>query len=360
MQQEESQHTELRKIKMKNIIYPIIIGLGVVGYMIYDDFNVDALATLRFDVKSLFWLFIAVLFMFGRDLGYAIRLKVLSGGSLSWLETVRIIMLWEFTSAITPSAIGGTSFAIIYVHKGGMTVGRSSAIVLLTSFLDELYFVIMFPIFYFVIGESALFSVAGVSQSTQNSIFSFFITGYILKFLYTLFISYGLFVRPRGLKWIIVKFFSLKWFRKWREAAARTGDDIITSSAELKKKKIGFWLKVFGATFLSWSSRYLVVNAIIMAFFFTTDHFLLFARQFVMWVMMLVMPTPGGSGFSEFFFQKYLGEFFPVAGVAIIVALIWRLITYYPYLVIGVIIFPRWLREKFPIKKASKKLTIKK
>lgn len=349
-QQQETQQTELRKIKMKNIIYPIIIGLGVVGYMIYQDFDVEALSALKFNATTVFWLVVAMLFMFGRDLGYVIRLKVLSGERLSWLESVRIIMLWEFTSAITPSAIGGTSFAIIYVHKGGMSVGRSSAVVLLTSFLDELYFVIMFPILYFIIGESQLFGIAGVSASMQNSIFTFFMIGYALKTAYTLFISYGLFIRPRGLKWIIVKFFSIKWLRKWRDAAVRTGNDIIVSSEELKKSNFRFWLKVIGATFLSWSSRYLVVNAIIMAFFFTTDHFLLFARQFVMWVMMLVMPTPGGSGFSEYFFKEYLGEFFPTAGVAIIIALLWRLITYYPYLIIGVIVFPRWLREKFPLK----------
>lgn len=349
-EQNDSQQTELRKIKMKNIIYPIIIGLGVVGYMIYQDFDSDALASLAFTARSFVWLFIAILFMFGRDLGYVIRLKVLSGGRLSWIESVRIIMLWEFTSAITPSAIGGTSFAIIYVHKGGMSVGRSSAVVLLTSFLDELYFVVVFPILYLLIGKD-LFTIAGVSQSLQNSIFSFFLAGYTLKLAYTIFISYGLFVRPRGLKWIIVKIFSIRWLRKWREAARRTGDDIITSSVELKKSNFLFWLKVVGATFLSWSSRYLVVNAIIMAFFATSDHLLLFARQFVMWVMMLVMPTPGGSGFSEYFFKEYLGEFFPAAGVAIIIALIWRLITYYPYLIIGVIVFPRWLRAKFPIKK---------
>lgn len=346
--QQDHQRKELRQIKMKNIIYPIIIGLGVVGYMIYRDFDIEAFRTLSFNFHTIVWLLVAILFMFGRDIGYIIRIKVLSDGKLSWFESFRIIMLWEFTSAITPSAIGGTSFAIIYVHKGGISVGRSSAIVLLTSFLDELYFVVMFPVLFLILGYRNLFEIGEVANSMQTSIFTFFIIGYSLKLAYTLFISYGLFVKPRGLKWIIVKVFSIRFLRKWREAAVRTGDDIIVSSGELRRKKVSFWLKVLGATFLSWSSRYLVVNAIVIALFAATnEHLLLFARQFVMWVMMLVMPTPGGSGFSEFFFAKYLGEFFPVAGVAIIVALIWRLITYYPYLIIGVIVFPRWLRSKF-------------
>ncbi len=349
--QNEAQETELRKIKVRNIVFPIIIGLGVVGYMIYNDYDAEAVRQLTFDGNSFFWLMIAILFMFGRDIGYIIRLKVLAGDKISWIEATRVIMLWEFTSAITPSAVGGTSFAIIYVHKAGISVGESSALVLLTSFLDELYFVIMFPVFYFTLGQKALFTIPNLSGGMGDTIFSFFIAGYLIKTIYTFFISYGLFIRPRGLKWIIVKVFSIKWLRKWRDAAVRSGDDIIVSSKELKRKGIIFWLKALGSTFLSWSSRYLVVNAILMAFFDSTDHFLLFARQFIMWVMMLVMPTPGGSGFSEFFFKEYLGEFFPAVGIAIIIALVWRLITYYPYLVIGVIVFPRWLRAKFPIRK---------
>lgn len=65
-----------------------------------------------------------------------------------------------------------------------------------------------------------------------------------------------------------------------------------------------FWLKTFGATFFSWTARYWVVNAILVAFWFGrydwAQHFLIFARQLVMWIMMLVSPTPGGSGFAEF------------------------------------------------------------
>ena len=85
-----------------------------------------------------------------------------------------------------------------------------------------------------------------------------------------------------------------------------------------------------------------------LAFFTVSDHALLFARQLVMWIMMLVSPTPGGSGFTEFIFSEYLGDFLPqVAGVAVVMALLWRLITYYPYLIIGVIMVPAWIRNRF-------------
>ena len=34
-------------------------------------------------------------------------------------------------------------------------------------------------------------------------------------------------------------------------------------------------------------------------------------------------------------------------GAATLIALLWRGVTYYPYLAIGAIIFPRWIKKKF-------------
>ena len=346
---EQNNHqTHLAKIKIGNIIYPILIGLGVVAYLIWKEFDIEAFTSLSFTGKTVIALLLAILCMFGRDIGYIIRLKVLSSNQLSWVQAFRVIMLWEFTSAITPSAIGGTSFAIIYVHKEGINLGKSSSIVLLTSFLDELYFVIMFPLLIALIGPSTLFGdIADGKLSLEGSIVVIAFIGYALKTAYTLFISYGLFINPSGFKWLLYQIFRIKPLRRWQKKAEVVGDEIIESSNDIKGKNIKFWVKVLSATFLSWSSRYLVVNAILFGFFVGTDHLLLFARQLVMWIMMLVMPTPGGSGFTEYLFKVYLSDFIPEASLAILMALFWRLVTYYPYLIMGAIIFPRWVKSKF-------------
>ena len=109
-----------------------------------------------------------------------------------------------------------------------------------------------------------------------------------------------------------MKCFKLKLLRKWRHSANEAGSDIIRNSYELRHMPFSFWLKTFGATFFSWTARYWVVNAILMAFFVLKDtdwatQFLIFARQLIMWIMMLISPTPGGSGFAEFVFKEYRG-----------------------------------------------------
>ncbi|MDL2330991.1 flippase-like domain-containing protein, partial [Odoribacter sp. OttesenSCG-928-A06] len=335
--------------------YPILIGLAVVSYMLYKEFDINAFKEIVFTSSSLFWLLVALLCMFARDLGYVIRIRILSGERLSWKQSIRVIFLWEFTSAVTPSAIGGTSIAILFVNKEGIKVGRSSAIVMATSFLDELYFIIMFPLILLCVNQTQLWSIVGANQAVADGLFWIAIAGYSVKLAYLLVLSYGLFRNPRGLKYLLMQCFRLKLLRKWRQNANEAGTDIIRNSHELKRMPFSFWLKTFGATFFSWTARYWVVNALLMAFwagrYGWAEHFLIFARQLIMWIMMLVSPTPGGSGFAEYVFSKYLGEFLPGAGVAVAMAILWRLISYYPYLFVGAFMVPRWVAKHFGTKK---------
>lgn len=351
----------LLKLRKTKVIYPVLLGVGAVVFIFLRKFDPAVFKNISFTPVVAFWIFIAICLMAVRDIGYMIRLKILSDDDLSWIQTFRIIMLWEFTSAITPSAIGGTSLAIIFVSKEGISLGKASAIVMATSFLDELYFILTFPMLLLFIQWERLFEVAGEIDGTGTFSKGFFliaIIGYSVKVIYTLILSYGLFFNPRGLKWLLLWVFKLPILRRWRQGANEAGTEIISSSYELRIKPVGFWLKSFGATILSWTSRYWVVNALFLAFFVVPDHFILFARQLVAWIMMLVSPTPGGTGFSEIVFVEYLGNLVNASpelkgSFASILALIWRLISYYPYLIIGFIIFPKWIKMKFGLQSDS-------
>lgn len=344
---ENTNKTPLKKIKTSRIFYPILIGLGVVGYMLYDEFDITSFNTINFTITTAIWILIAALMMGLRDFGYMLRFRILTGKELSWKQCFNIIMLWEFTSAVAPAALGGTSIAVYYVHKEGISGGRSTALVMAASFLDELYFIIIFPIVFLLIG-SKLFAVGG-ELSFANKFFYFAFIGYLIKLGFVALVGYGLFINPRGMKGLLLRIFKIRFLRKKRYSMLKIGNDLIENSRILKQQPFSFWLKSFGATVFAWTARYWVVNALLLAFFLGYDHehFLIFARQVMMWIMMLVSPTPGGSGFAEFIFTKYLSEFIPIGGIAIAMAFLWRLISYYPYLFIGVIIIPRWIKKKF-------------
>lgn len=338
----------------KRIYIPILFGLGIVAILLFRNFDKEAFQHFPITTRALFFLLLAVLFMVFRDVGYMIRIRILTRQKLKWKQSFRVIMLWEFASAVMPSAVGGTTIAMIFVNKEGINLGKSTAVVMATSFLDELYFILMFPLLLLIIKIPTLFAVGivGESFSWTNEFLWFAVIGYSLKLVYTIVLSYGLFVNPRGLKWLLLWVFKLPFLRRFRYNAHLTGTDIITSSRELKAQSFWFWIKAFTATFLSWTSRYFVVNAIMLAFFTVSDHFLLFARQLVMSNMMLIMPTPGASGFSELIFKSYLKDFIPLTGnvadtSAVLLSFIWRLVSFYPYLLIGTLILPAWVRKHF-------------
>lgn len=349
----------VRRIRPRNIILPVAIGLIIVVLLLKREYSQDALSNLVFERKSIFFLLIALACMICRDLGYMIRIRILTDNDLTWKQAFRVIMLWEFTSSISPSTIGGTAVALVFIHKEGISVGRSSSVVLVTSFLDELYFVIMFPVLFIIIGGNNLFMQDGMLSGRQwfsNELFLIAIVGYLIKLTWVILVGYGLFLNPRGIRSLIIKLFKLPGLKRWYEAAVNAGDDIITSSKHISSKPFHFWVKAGLATFLSWTARYWVANAVLTAFFEVREHFLIFARQLVMFIMMIISPTPGGSGIAELIFSRYLSDFVPVdadhiAATALAIALIWRAISYYPYLIAGIIIAPGWIRKSFITKK---------
>jgi uncharacterized protein (TIRG00374 family) len=324
--------------------------MGVIIYMLTREFNFADLRQISITGHTVFWIFIAFCFMLARDAGFTIRYRYLTEKQLSWKQCIKVTLLAEFGTAITPSSVGGSSMAVIFLTKENIPVGRSTAMVFVTLLLDEMFFVVTFPVLLFFIPFHTLFSG---NTAFESGVLILFIVAYTLKMLLCTILIVGLFFKPQAIRWLIIKLFRLPFLRRWHKSAAKAGDDLVVSAKEIRGKSRSYWFPLVTATILSWGSRYLVVNAIFMAFFQVHDNLLIFARQFIMWIVMVISPTPGGSGFSEFIFKQYLSEFIPLAGVVPLIILLWRLLTYYNYLFIGALIVPRWVKKSFGRKEES-------
>lgn len=343
------EHRRILSIfRFHRVIIPVLLGLGVVSYLVFRDFDPAPFYGIRWTNYSLLWIVIALLLMATRDLAYMYRIRLLTEKKLSWRKSFDVIMLWEFASAVTPSVVGGSAVALFIVSKEGIPPGRSTAIVMITALLDELFYIIMVPLLLILVGTGRLFNSSSsfLLFDTQIGVQGIFLIGYLFIIFLTSVISYGIFIKPRGFKWILLRFFKIPILRKWRVKAGEAGDDIITTSAEMRGKPVIFWVRAFISTFFSWTARFWVVNFLILSITPVSDHFLIFARQLVMWVILLISPTPGGSGIAEFVFSDFLGDFIPI-GLTAALALMWRLISYYPYIFIGAIVLPNWLKRVF-------------
>ncbi len=336
-----------RFFSFRRVFIPILIGLGVGLFLIYNNTDLDILKNIRWNRTSYFWLLMGVLMVIFRDLGYIIRLRMLTDKELSWRRSFQVIMLWEFASALTPSIVGGSAVAMFIIHKEKIPLGRASAVVMITALLDELFYLITVPIVLLLIGDYPLFSNSSfiVFGQSFNS-FTLFLIGYGFMLVLSFFILYAVFIDPKKIKRFLLKFFHIRFLKKWKHGALNTGNDLVTTSREMKGKSFFFWIKTFAATFFSWTARFLLVNFLILAFMPVDNHFHIYATQMVMWVIMLISPTPGGSGIAEYIFNDFL-KIFLVAGLAPVLAVIWRILSYYIYLIVGSIILPGWIQRVF-------------
>ena len=206
------------------------------------------------------------------------------------------------------------------------------------------------------IPQNELFGFSHNSFETGLKLVFWIVYGVLVAWTALLFL--GIFVKPNGIKNALIFIFRFRWLRRWQPAVAALGDNMVAASRELRSRPAKWWLRVFSATILTWSSRFMVVNALFLGFVPYADQLVVFGRQFVVWVVLMVSPTPGGSGISEWLFTEYYGDMLHNAGIALIIALFWRIITYYVYLIIGVFLAPSML--KAPRKNTDKnKLTQK-
>lgn len=344
----------LNALKPSRIILPIGIGLSVAAYLLFKNFDADQFSFLQWSAAAGMWIFISLLMMVIRDFAYIIRLKLLTDGKLSWRQAFEVIMLWEFSSAISPSVVGGTAPAIYFLFKEKLSAGKSTAVVLAAIFLDELFFILAIPILLLIFGNT-IFPSQDLIRFSQLKYY--FWVGYGLIFIYTALLGYAIFINPYIIKALFKWLFRFPLIKRWQEKVCLLADQLIETSKWFKTKSFSFWLKSFAATFVSWTGRYWVVNFMFMAFFIENlgwrEHFLIYARQLSMWILLLVSPTPGGSGLAELFFDDFLGDFIPNVSWIIPMALLWRLISYYPYLFIGAIILPRWVNRVFKKEKKN-------
>ncbi|MEZ4910809.1 MAG: lysylphosphatidylglycerol synthase transmembrane domain-containing protein [Saprospiraceae bacterium] len=344
----EDHSSVLKELKISKVILPAIIGIAVVMYMMQRQLHLEDLNSVQWRDQAIFWVSMGILTYIIRHLFYAWRLKIVSDDEFSWLKAMQLIVIWEFSSAVSPTSVGGSAVAFLLISQEKISAARTIAIVLYTMVLDTLFFIMTLIILYFIYGPQIIRpGMVGLGDIDGYGIT--FITVLLFMIGYGFLFFYGLFINPRSIKRIFI--FVSKWriMAKIRESMRNTAMDIETASKQITTKPNKFHILAFTATAGAWIMRFLVINCLILAFvpniqndFF--DQMIIFSRGAVMYVVTAFSPTPGAAGVAEYLFGGFYSDYIP-SGISVIIAIVWRLITYYSYLLIGVIIIPIWLRQ---------------
>jgi len=327
------------EIKRWKALIPAVIGLGVIYYFYSEDLKSLGVGDVEFSSRAALAFAGAVGLLVIRDLAYMTRVKILSMGEFSWRSSLNVILLWEFASAITPSVIGGSPIAIYLMKREGMTLGRSVSTVLATSLMDEFFYVLVVPLLIIIIGTDA-FIPGGLSNTAEMGLRVMFFTGYGIHCAIMILILLVLFIAPNSTRNAILRIFRLPGLKRWELNVEKVTQEWMLASDSFKGATLGMWLKTLGVTCVSWTARFLILNAVLYIFFNTVQNLEVFARQLSLWIAMLVSPTPGASGIAEFSMPVFMQGVAVVGGATV---LIWRILTYYIYLIIGSLLLPGWI-----------------
>lgn len=328
---------------VKHVWIPILIGLSVVGIILWNEFDPSDFDTLIIDIQFYAGLSAALVFFVIQFMLMTYRFRLLSSEQLSMKQSFEVNSLVEFTSAVTPGIVGGSTLLIWFLNREGLNMGKSTAITITCLFLDELFFSLSCGVILLFTTLDDLFSNTPVLYSGISIVF---FSLYVVIVLYTVMLYISLFVKPSWTAKVLLLVFSLPGLRKWKHNIEILNKDLEICAREMKQKSFAFWMQAFMISAVSWIFRYMIVNAILFAFNTGGNQLLALARQFVLWILMIVSPTPGGSGLSEYMFKVYYADYFSSSSIALMAGVCWRFFSYYTNLIIGVFIIPAWLRRK--------------
>ncbi len=336
------------QLRISRVILPIIMGLLVVGYLLVRQFDLEEFRAIHWNWRLVSFCGAAVLIFLLRHLAYSYRLHLLSERFFSFRKSMKLIVIWEFSSAVSPSSVGGALVALFALSKENYPGGKTAALVVYTIVQDTIFFLVSLPLLFFLIGPMII--RPGITDfASMDQYGLWFLISYTIMIVYGGTLSYGLFVSPHRFKQFLAWLTKFSWTRRFRAKAVEIGRDIVTASNEYRSKPWSLHLKSFLATMVAWSTRFLTVALLIFGFVEDLDFSgynlaFLYGRLQAMFSIILFIPTPGGAGVVEYLFGGFLSDFVP-SGIAPIVAGIWRLLTYYSYLLLGVLIIPGWLRK---------------
>lgn len=343
------ESSTLENLKLSKIIFPILLGLSVVIYLLSRQLDLNELAKLDNNGHTIFWVMMAVTMYILRHLFYAWRLRIMSDYVFSWRKAIQLIVIWEFSTAVSPTSVGGAGVAFFLLAQEKLSGAKTISVVLYSMVIDTLFIVCALLLLYFTVGPIMIRPGMKVFSDIDGYGITF-LTVLAFMCIYGSIFFYGLFINPSAIKRLLLWVSRFSLLKRFKNDLQKTAIDVVISATEIAQKPMSFYLKTFGCTMGAWTVRFFAINCLIIAFvadFDSTfyDHFIIFSRAMAMHTIEAFSPTPGAAGVAEYLFGGFFKDYIPV-GIAVLMALIWRLIGYYSYLIAGVIVIPLWFRER--------------
>lgn len=243
------------------------------------------------------------------------------------------VMVAQFFNSVTPFAAGGQPAQVFYMVRNGIDTGSASSIVMVRflvyqSILTMYSFVVMlFSYNYFRHKINLLFTMSVLGLSVHASMI-----------IFTILFSYNRTLTHKIINFVFTILKKVRIVKRVEEAEKKIEDSLANfhDNAYMLKEYPQLLFKTALLIFLQLTCFFSIPFFIYLSFGFSgTSFFYLFSAAVFIATVISIVPLPGSAGGAEGGFYLFFGLFF--SGNAIVLAiLLWRIITYYSCIGVGV------------------------
>jgi len=326
-------------LSLRSLLFPIALSLVVVAIVIWLTYEPETLALMaRMNVGIMA---LAVLVVGLRILVSGLRLTYIADGQLSTMGGIRGGLMWDFMSAVTPSAMGGAPLAAFYLARDNrLQVGDATAIMLFSMLTDQVWFAVSIPL---VLLAASFFDIIpdGLGMVGAGTLIIFL----VVLMLWAVFFAYATLIRPNIMEAAFTSIIRIKWLRRFQGRVKRELVSMRQRRHVIRGQPPRFFIISFLFSVVIWMTRYAAPVLVVLAVYPNFELITGFLRTAAMMLTGLLVPTPGGSGGIEGLYVLFLAPLMPSALVGPTL-LTWRLLTYHLFVAAGVAVMVQHVNRR--------------
>ena len=307
----------------KRIALVVIFVLSISAAVIYFTFDIRAL-----DYLTMFssWSVLCALGALAIGLFFdgtrLLTLARITGEDLPLSDVVKVVLSNYFLAVLTPGATGGAIAQVMFMRRAGVSVARSTVIILVRTIMSIFFLIIMLPIF--MKQDEAITSWVPMPVIMTVSVIFIAIPVAAVALMHT---NY-----PKR----IIYYFSRYFRHERRRQAFRLYYDFRQAVYIMGKQPV-MVLRAFIESGVSLTFIYLTVPAYFLGLQFPFDLVQVMGRMYLLNLVLYFSPTPGGSGIAEAGFVALFNHLVP-SGTVGILAVLWRFTAEYLPFILGAFI----------------------
>ncbi|MBT8234327.1 MAG: flippase-like domain-containing protein [Saprospiraceae bacterium] len=311
----------------------IVVSIGIIAHLVFLLMTNDKNIFQYLSKIKLQYLFLIILLLLFNWVGHATRLVIWTRylkQQLPFKTTFRIAVYTELGAAITPTLVGGGPIKLGLLIKNGISTGKAGFLTLLNGIEDFIMYCSVFAIGFIYARESIFKILESISNAIKTKweiavgiILFFILLNWSLKNISFL----------KKIKLVPIKYrtgwHNLKTELKkgWRE--------MIDSFNQVRKDGLRYFIVSFIILITQWFCRFSVLAVLLFALDIAFKPFQIYIQQWMVYLTMIFVPTPGATGGAEAtFFLLFEGEI-PKELLPLIVST-WRFFLYYLMLFLAV------------------------